>query len=191
MVRIYQGACLPGALPRTWAAPRWLLMTREQCTTDHVGLFRSQSTKNIYLCSRDTWEFYACSILTQAHICALIQIYRSKHLRFHTAAMGTSKTLMQYLVFSESGKGHSYWHSPWDSLCDKGFICKTWCPPTEVDMHLKMSHMSKTQGQKSEQPLHLHLTPLRLVVGRFCYRLSSWAMLWAFLMTDSLTDNPE
>lgn len=55
MVRFYQGACLPGAAPGAQAALRWLLMTRrEQCTTDHVSLFGSQSTKNVYLCSRGT-----------------------------------------------------------------------------------------------------------------------------------------
>lgn len=43
-----------GFSPGHKAGPRWLLLTREQCMTDHVRLFWSQSTYTVYLCTGAT-----------------------------------------------------------------------------------------------------------------------------------------
>lgn len=70
----------------------------------------------------------------------LIYFFSDKDINifFHTAAMETYINIRQYLTFSESSKGYCC-RFPVTAvgllLYSKGFICKLWCPPIELDIH--------------------------------------------------------
>lgn len=132
-----------GFSPGHKASPRWLLLTREQCMTDHVRLFWSQSTYTVYLCTG----------ATQKHIQKVLYIETScffhreeyKQLpRGQTETLGCEAILDFFRKFKRLQRAVLFLNlSVW-----RRFRFQSLVPPTEFDKPLWISCLTLS-GQKN------------------------------------------